>query len=328
MAGQWWGAGLFLAVAACAGPIPSQRSTTEASAVPAAFGSAASATAPLQVAITVDDLPVHGPPYAGIDRDAIAERLLSAFAAHRVPSVYGFVNGQRVDEEPTTEAILRRWLAAGHPLGNHTWSHPSLNATPLPDYQQDIERGEAILVKLGAFGEWRPFRYPFLFEGDTHEKRDTVRQFLAERGYTRAPVTIEAEDWAYNPPFARCAERGDTAAMQALVADLVARHVGELERVRDLTRALVGRDITHVLLLHIGAADAAAIEPLLAAFEQKGVRWIDLPTALADPFYELDTKEPLAFGSSAPYRLAKERGIRSKSPPDDPQERLRAFCSP
>ena len=297
-------------------------------ASPPSRAPAAGAPVPLEVAITVDDLPVHGPAARGVDRGAIATGLLEAFAAHRVAPVTGFVNGERVEKDPRTEAILRRWLAAGHPLGNHTWSHPSLNATALPAYLADIERGEAILIELGALGAWKPFRYPFLYEGDTPDKRDRVRSFLRRRGYTIAPVSIDADDWAYNPPYARCTELGDRIAAEKLVADFVAGHVDELHRVRDLTRELVGRDIKHVLLLHIGVADAAAIDGLLTAYEREGVRWIDLPTALADPFYSLDTAEPVRYGAAAPYRLARERGVKAPPPvfARDLEQRLAATC--
>jgi hypothetical protein len=73
---------------------------------------------PIAVAVTVDDLPVHGPTPPGVDRLAMTERLLAAFAAHRLPPVHGFANGKRVDDDPATEAVLRRWVAAGHQLGN------------------------------------------------------------------------------------------------------------------------------------------------------------------------------------------------------------------
>jgi peptidoglycan/xylan/chitin deacetylase (PgdA/CDA1 family) len=288
---------------------------------------AAYGVGPLEVAITVDDLPAHGPAYPGLDRLALAEQFLAAFAAHRVPSVYGFVNGQRVDEDPATELVLKRWLAAGHALGNHSWSHPSLQTTPLPQYLADIERGEAVLEKLGALGNWRPFRHPFLLEGDTHEQREAVREFLRDRGYTSAQVSIEADDWAYNTAYARSAELGRADAMQALVADLVLRHVAELTRVRALTHALMGRDIAHVLLLHLGCASAAAIEPLLVAYERAGVRWIGLRAALADPFYAIETA-PLPHGASAPYRLATERALEAPlAPRDDVHARLLALCS-
>jgi peptidoglycan-N-acetylglucosamine deacetylase len=112
-----------------------------------------------------------------------------------------------------------------------------------------------------------------------------------------------------------------------LITDYVARHVAELERARELTRSLLGRDVAHVLLLHIGAADAAAIDSLLTAYEQHGVKWIGLEQALTDPFHALETREPMKFGAADPYRLAKERGVKlSSAPPDDIQARLATTC--
>src|SRR6187455_2379207 len=171
---------------------------------------------PIQVAVTIDDLPVHGPAPPGVTRLAMTERLLAAFAAHHLTSVHGFVNGKRVDDDPATEAVLRRWVAAGHELGNHSWSHPSLNTAALDAYLADLRRGEEILARVAPGQPWKVFRYPFLQQGDTVEKRDGVRRFLTEAGYAVADVTIDADDWAYNPPFVRCAERGDQSALRAL----------------------------------------------------------------------------------------------------------------
>lgn len=281
------------------------------------------------MAVTVDDLPVHGPSYAGIDRLAIADRLLDAFRRHRVPRVHGFVNGKKVDDEPAMEAVLRRWIAAGHPLGNHTFSHPSLHATSLPDYFADLEKGEAILKKLEPDASaWKLFRYPFLYEGDTLEKRDAVRGYLHDHGYAIAQVTIDADDWAYNPPFARCTTRGDAAALATLRKSFVEEHVEELRRMRELTRQLVQRDVPHVLLLHIGAADADAVDELLTAYEREGARWIDLRAALADPFYAIDPHLPARAGAAFPYRVAKARGVPVPQPvfARDLEDRLAKMC--
>ncbi|HEX2659824.1 MAG TPA: polysaccharide deacetylase family protein, partial [Polyangia bacterium] len=273
------------AVSACARP--------PASPPPAA----APAPDPFDVAVTVDDLPFHGPTTATMDRPAIAERLLAAFQRHHLPPVYGFVNGKRVDDQPETEAILRRWIAAGHPLGNHTYSHINLNKVDLPAYFADIEAGERILAKLQPQpAVWKFFRYPYLFEGDTEAKRTAVRNYLRDHAYVTAEVTIEADDWAFNAPFGRCSARGDTAALTMMHQTFVDVHVEEARRMRALTRALVGRDVPHVLLLHVGVADADAIEDLLTAYEKEGARFVSLPVALADPFYALDPGQPAPYG--------------------------------
>ncbi len=282
----------------------------------------------VEVAITVDDLPSHGPEFPGIDRRAIANAMLTSLARHRVPSVYGFVNGKTERTVPGSKAVLEDWVAAGHPLGNHSWSHQSLNDLTAEDYVGDIVRGEAILQELALSEDWHLFRYPFLQEGDTLSKQASVRRSLKKRGYRIAPVSVDGSDWAYNRAFARCKERDDDHGISVLRRDLVAEQVRELRRMRKLTRMLMGREVRHVLLLHVGAASADAMESLLAAFEKEGVRWIDLPTALEDPFYEQDFGGPYRGGAAFPYRVAQVREVDGFTPTfgEDVKDRISSVC--
>ena len=313
---------LLLTLAACASP-PATSPPPAASAPPAAPGLPGEAPkkAPIEVAITVDDLPVHGRSFTGIDRMKIADDFLAAFRAHRLPPVYGFVNGEKVDKDPATRAILRRWIDAGNPLGNHTYGHVSLNELEVPAYLADLEKGEDILKQLVPDESvWKVYRYPFLFEGTTLEKRDAVRHYLAEHHYAIAPVTIDGDDWAWNPPFARCQEIHDLPALRELRRGYIETHLSELRFIRELTRKIAGREVKQILLLHIGAADADALEELLTAYEKEGVRWIDLPTALADPFYAIDPHLAMKAGAALPYRLAKAKGVSAAPFPQRPAE--------
>ena len=63
--------------------------------------------------------------------------------------------------------LLRMWLDAGLELGNHTYSHRSLNTIPLKDYEGDLLKGEIITKELlAARGQKiRFFRHPFLQTG-------------------------------------------------------------------------------------------------------------------------------------------------------------------
>ena len=283
----------------------------------------------VEIAITVDDLPAHGPLAPGQTRLSIVERLLAAFAKHRLPPIYGFVNGKKVDDDPALEAVLRRWISAGQPLGNHAWSHMSLNKRPLADYLADIDRGEAVLKKLVPDPSvWKVYRYPFLFEGDTDEKRSAVRGHLASHGYAIAHVSIDADDWAFNAPFARCAEKGDAPRLAALREEYVAAHVEELGRMRAMGRVLTGREVKQVLLLHAGVADADAIDALLTAYERAGARFIELRAALSDPLYAMDPGPPMRAGAAFPYRAAKARGVKAPPPvyARGLEERLDALC--
>jgi peptidoglycan/xylan/chitin deacetylase (PgdA/CDA1 family) len=286
----------------------------------------AAAPAPFDIAVTVDDLPVAGPLPPGTTRTSVLEQMLAAFRKHRLPPVYGFVNGARLAGLPEGESILRRWREAGNRLGNHTWSHASLNALPLDEWLGDVHRNEALLARFAPEAEWKVFRYPFLFEGDTKEKKSGAKEFLRKSGYLVAEVSIDADDWAYAPPFARCLARGDHRAADEVRQAHVAAHVSELRYMREASRELLGRDIRHVLLLHLNAIDADRMEALLSAYEGEGARFVDLRTALADPVYAMDPGIAGRWGAAFPYLLAKGRGIRLPPPPATDEQRVAALC--
>jgi len=285
------------------------------------------ALGPLQVAITVDDLPAHGPSVEGLGPLEIHDRLLAAFAAHEVPQVYGFVNAETLERRPELRRALQTWVAAGYPLGNHTFTHPDLRTLSLAAYYQDIAANEALLDELALGGERTPtFRYPFLLEGMSREDTVAIREHLARRGYRVAPVTVDFYDWAFNGPFARCTEIGDADAPEALRTTFIAHAIEMLRWSDAAARQLYGRRIPHVLLMHVGAFDAEMIEPLLAAMEAEDVQWVSLDAALADPVYgETYVKDGRNQGTLLDQKIDAEGG---EHPPRHvhPRALLEALC--
>ncbi|MFT3712179.1 MAG: polysaccharide deacetylase family protein [Archangium sp.] len=280
------------------------------------------------VALTVDDLPLHGPLSAERPPLDIAERFIAVLRAHGVRGVYGFTNGSRV--EPGTEPVLTAWVKAGHHLSNHTWSHGSLNRLSAEEFLADASQNEQLLAKYEPDATARLFfRYPFLFEGDTLEKREAVRRGLFERGFKLAHVSIDADDWAFNPPFVRCLKAGEREKVAELRKLFIATHLDEWERMRALSKSLTQRDdVPQVLLLHLGAGDAEFLDELLTAFEQRGARWVSLDRALADPFYGIDPALAQKSGAAFPYRVAKARAVSVDAPiyARGLEERLETFC--
>jgi hypothetical protein len=57
--------------------------------------------------------------------------------------------------------------------------------------------------------DWLWFRYPYLREGDTLEKRHALARFLKDQGYRVAQVTMNFDDYAYNDPYTRCLAKND-----------------------------------------------------------------------------------------------------------------------
>jgi len=279
----------------------------------------------LEVAITVDDLPRHGEDVPGMSRLEIHQRMLSAFAKHRVPPVYGFMNAGAVEKDPESRAALAAWVAAGHPLANHTYSHAALSEVGIDAYLADIDRGEGLLRELmaGRGEPWQIFRYPYLVEGQSATEKARIRQHLLARGYRIAPVTVDFYDWAYNDPYARCRAKGDEKAIGALTQSYL-KSAETLLRWNDAAaRELYGRRIKQILLLHAGAFDAIMIDQLLTAYEGAGVRFIPLGEALTDEAYAENLP---GMGGTFFTQVIKARGETSPVHPHHPDDLLDVMC--
>jgi peptidoglycan/xylan/chitin deacetylase (PgdA/CDA1 family) len=288
-------------------------------------GLASAANGATELAVTVDDLPAHGPLPPDMQRVPIAERLISALRRHGVRAV-GFVNGGQLREHPERADIAQRWLQAGFPVGNHTFSHLDINHVTAAEYIADIERNEAVLAEV-AGGHWaRVFRYPYLHEGESGETREAVRRWLAAHGYTIAPVTVTFEDWAWNDAYARCAARRDASAIAWLKHSFLEAAVSRLKWSQAAAEVTFGRPIRQILLVHVGAFDAVMMDDLLEAYQHAGVTMIDLKTALADPVYQVKTDEGWQGESTFLVQVARARGVRIPKVPEVPLEKLRAIC--
>ena len=132
------------------------------------FAIAVSAQIPNRtVAVTIDDLPVVSTRGDIKNRQQITKKLLAHIKKAKVPAI-GFVNENKLyDKDKRDEKqidLLRLWVAGGLELGNHTFSHRSLNRIELADYEADLLKGETITKELlKAKGrEMRFFRHPFL----------------------------------------------------------------------------------------------------------------------------------------------------------------------
>ncbi len=266
------------------------------------------------VAITIDDLPV-----ASSRRDLktwndITDKLLRHIRADRVPAI-GFVNENKLlDDNQRNEArvaVLRKWVEAGLELGNHTYSHPSLNRTPLAEFQETVMRGEevtkALLATKGKSLHY--FRHPFLHTGRELAIKHQFEAFLKGRGYTIAPVTIDNSDWI----FARAYDKAIVSNDQAMLKQIGAAYVPYMEAVTEYYEkqsvALFGYEMKQILLIHANSINADYLDDLFRMYKKRGYQFITLEEALTDKAHQSPDTFTGAAGISWLHRWAITRGV-------------------
>jgi peptidoglycan/xylan/chitin deacetylase (PgdA/CDA1 family) len=278
-----------------------------------------------EMALTFDDLPAHNALPPGETRLGVIARLVAALADAAAPPTMGFINAASIEETPGDRAVLEVWRAAGNPLGNHTWSHANLDAVGAEGFEAEVARNEPMLRALAGDTDWHWFRYPYLSEGQDPALRRAARETLRERGYKVASVTMDFSDWAFNEPYARCRTVGDAAGVARLEILYLTVAEDALAWSRSLSNTLYGRDIPYVLLMHVGALDAHMLPRLLEMYRARGVRFVTLETAMADPFYDADRKTE---ASPAALTLENAAAAAGVTPPAriDVQAELAALC--
>jgi len=275
------------------------------------------------IAITFDDLPAHSALPPGTTRVEVARQTIKAFTDERV-EVYGFVNGGQIAREPESAAVLEMWRAGGLPLGNHGWRHLNLNEVSVADYVADIDQTAALIGPKMADKDWHWFRYPYLAEGDDPAKRLEVRKALAERHYRIAAVSMSFGDYMWNEPYARCVALGDRAAIATLEESYLRIATETARATRADARALYGRDIPYVLLMHIGALDARLLPRLLRQYRDEGFDFTTLGKAEADPVFAADV-DPVLPPAPARWEQMRARGILAQ-PVENLSAMLDSLC--
>lgn len=150
------------------------------------FGRALTAPArPGELALTFDDGP----------NPAWTPRLIDILAGHDVRATF-FLVGSFAQAEP---GLVRRIAAAGHLIGDHSWSHPNLALTPAAKVRDELLRTKDVLQQITGrpvrffrppFGARRPavFRVarllglePVLWNAMTSDWSQTSADVIAQR---------------------------------------------------------------------------------------------------------------------------------------------------
>jgi len=275
-----------------------------------------------EVAVTFDDLPSS---YGNGDLKRLTDittRLLQSLKSNNVPAI-GFVNENKLyanGELKQRTALLRMWLDAGLGLGNHTFSHISIDTVPLETYKKDVIRGETVTKKLLAERgmKLRYFRHTQLQTGPTIEYKRGLERFLAARGYTIAPVTIDNNDFIFAALYGDAKVRGDKDTMKRLAEAYVPYMESVFDFFEKLSMNTLGYEVKQTLLLHANDLNADHFDDLVLMMKRRGYRFISLADALKDKAYRLPDAQVMK-GLSWIHRWRLAKGLPLEMEPTEPE---------
>jgi peptidoglycan-N-acetylglucosamine deacetylase len=294
-------------------------------------GQDASPQSAREISVTFDDLPRNGADTGLANTQAMTEKLTASIQARHIP-VVGLVNESqlyRPGEMDARVALLNMWLDRGAELGNHTFSHPSLNQMPLEDFEDDVIRGENVtrllLARRGM--KLRYFRYPFLHAGTSLEIKKEFEEFLARHHYTNAPVTLENSDWMFSALYTKAKLGGDGEMAERISAAYLAYTEKQFDFLEKLATEVLGYEPRQVMLLHANWLNADHLNEVLDIMQKRGYKFVTLERALGDKAYNLPDIYTGPVGPNWIERWAFSKGMemRVKDEPDPPEFILKMY---
>jgi len=275
------------------------------------------------IAFTIDDLPVVSTRRDINNRREITKKILGHIKKAKIPAI-GFVNeGKLYSNGKLDDAqidLLRQWAAAGLELGNHSYSHKSLNATDLAVYEKDILDGEPVTRELmKAKGKTlRYFRHPYLQTGLSLDVKAGLNKFLKEHGYTVAPVTVDNSDWIFASAYDKAFDKGDKDLMKRVGEAYVPYMENKIDYWERQSVKLFGREVRQTLLIHANFINSDYLDDLAKMLKNRGYEFVTLEEALKDEAYLLPDTFIKRAGISWLHRWALDRG-RETVLPDEPK---------
>jgi peptidoglycan/xylan/chitin deacetylase (PgdA/CDA1 family) len=176
--------------------------------------------------------------------------LLLDIAADRGVKLTFFVIGSRVAGSPS---LVRRQLADGHELGNHSWSHSRLTSLTEQQVTDDLTRANDCIEAITGFRT-------LLMRPPYGELTKSQKRLVCELGYRLVYWHIDSLDWLYRDPV-RIAERilkGSRSRSIVLAHDVHSTTVEAMPRVFDTLLAGGTRFLTVSELLGLHADGSGA----------------------------------------------------------------------
>ena len=235
----------------------------------------------------------------------INNKILSTLKKYNIKSAL-FVCGKRINSPEGIE-LLKDWDNAGHLICNHTFSHEYFNSSKISAKYliNDILKNDSIIKIFKNYSKL--LRFPFLKEGETIQKRDSIRNKLKELDYKNGHVTIDASDWYIDEQMRNIIKENPQADLEPFKQYYLLHLFDRANYYNNLSKELNGREISHTILLHDMLINAFFLDDLIQLFKSNGWEIVDAKEAYKDDVFKNQTNN-IHVGESIIWSLAEQSG--------------------
>ena len=245
-----------------------------------------SAFAQKEIAITIDD--PNTTETFKLNWQERNNSILKTLDKHKIKAAL-FVCGMRVNDSNGKE-LLNKWDKKNHLICNHSYSHLYFNSKSKTSeiFIADFNKGDSLIRNFKNYTKL--FRFPYLKEGNTAQKRDSMRVAMKTDGYKNGYVTIDASDWYIDAQIS-IALKKDINTDLTPYKEYYINHILDRAKYYDsLAHLVFKRDIKHTLLIHHSLLNALFLDDLLIALNENGWKLINAKEAYYDV---ISSQQPL-----------------------------------
>ncbi|MCJ8275974.1 MAG: polysaccharide deacetylase family protein, partial [Bdellovibrionales bacterium] len=221
-----------------------------------------------EVAITIDDAPMSNSYLTGPQR---SQKIIEALRKHKAKAIF-FTNSNKL-HSPERKSSITNYGNAGHYIANHTHSHKHASKVSADEYIKEIKEADKVLSQYPNFKLW--FRFPYLDQSKSHEKRGKIFSWLDKSNYKVGYVTIDNWDWYINSLLQKSLEKGKKVDFEKLKQLYVDYIIECSEYYHTESKKYFSKPIQHSLLIHENDLTALFLDDLLNAYKNKGWKIVD-----------------------------------------------------
>jgi len=131
-------------------------------------------------------------------------KVLDVLKEKKVPAIF-FVTGHYVQDQPE---LLKRMVAEGHLIGNHSWSHPDMSRISDSQLKEELDKVKEAVTRITDQKDMKYLRPP----RGIFSKRSLEQS--RQLGYTNVFWSVAYKDWDTN------SQRGAEYAYQQVMGQL------------------------------------------------------------------------------------------------------------